>query len=98
MMIQREKYLGSGNGHMTRNKKHFEITSLVRQGVELFCKAMHIQLHTQNRSEDQDHTELIQRMSKGENIGPNDLKNYKSLSKDDAQFEFATILTPGNRE
>ena len=83
---------------MTRDKKHFKITSLVRQGVELFCKATHIQLHTQNRSEDQDHTELIQRMSKGENIGPNDLENYKSLSKDDVQFEFATILTPEKRE
>ena len=83
---------------MTYNKKHFEITSLVRQGVDILCKATHIRLNTQNRSEDEDHTELLQRMSRGEKIGPDDLKDYKSLSKDDTEFEFATILTPGNRE
>ena len=98
MMVQREKYLGSGSGRMTYNKKHFEITSLVRQGVDLFCKATHIRLNTQNRSEDEDHTELLQRMSRGERIGPDDLKDYKTLSKDDTEFEFATILTPGNQE
>ena len=49
MMIQREKYLGIGrSGRMRYNKKHFEITSLVRQGVDLFCKATHIRLKTQN--------------------------------------------------
>ena len=83
---------------MTHNKKHFEITSLVRQGVDIFCKATHIRLKTQNLSEDDDHTELLQRMSRGENIGPDDLKDYKTLSKDDTEFEFATILAPGNQE
>jgi hypothetical protein len=37
-------------------------------------------------------------MSCGESIGPGNLKHYKTLSVDDKAFEFATILTPGNRE
>ena len=37
-------------------------------------------------------------MSAGHTIGPDDLIDYKSLSNTDKDFEFATILTPGNRE
>ncbi|KAL7552147.1 hypothetical protein ACHAWF_015363 [Thalassiosira exigua] len=98
MMIQKEKYMGNRVGHMTRNKKHFEITSVVRQGVELFTKATHIRLQTQNRSEDEAHTRLLQKMCARGTISHEDLKEYKSLSQDDKEFEFATILTPGNRE
>lgn len=75
-----------------------ELTAIVRQGVDLFERAVHIKLTVQHRSEDQEHTDLLNKMSAGESIGPKDLKNYKTLSSDDKEFEFATILTPGNKE
>ena len=37
-------------------------------------------------------------MSAGERITPDDLKTYKLLQEEDSEFEFATILTSGNRE
>ena len=37
-------------------------------------------------------------MSAGEKIPPDDLKTYKLLQEEDSEFEFATILTSGNRE
>jgi hypothetical protein len=83
---------------MPFDKKQFELTSVVRQGVEQFTRATHINLTEQHRSEDQEHTDLLNRMSCGESIGPCDLKHYKTLSVNDKEFEFATILTPGNRE
>ena len=101
MMIEKEKHLRSHQGPLRRlsfSKKQFELTSIVRQGVELFTNAIHINLTEQHRSEDQEHTDLLMRMSSGETICPNDLKNYKVLNSEDKSFEFATILTPGNRE
>ncbi|KAL7549421.1 hypothetical protein ACHAWF_014405, partial [Thalassiosira exigua] len=98
MMIQKESYLGNGVGNMSRNKKHFEIASVVRQGVELFTKAIHIRLSTQNRSEDKEHTHLLQKMSERGTITADDLREYKTLSQHDRDFEFATILTTGNNE
>ena len=81
-----------------RSKKDLELTSITRQGVEQFTGAIHINLTEQHRSEDQEHTDLLGRMSAGETIGPEDLKDYKTLSADDFSYEFATILTPGNKE
>ena len=98
MLIEREKHLGGKGTSLIHNKKRHAITSIVRQGVEQFTRARHIRLTTQHRSEDPDHTRLLERMSRGEVIGPEDLINYKTLSSSDKEFEFATILTPGNRE
>ncbi|KAL7549419.1 LOW QUALITY PROTEIN: hypothetical protein ACHAWF_012689 [Thalassiosira exigua] len=61
-MIQKEKCMGN-RAPCLETKKHFEITSVVRQGVELFTKATHIRLQTQNRSEDEEHTRLLQKMN-----------------------------------
>ena len=95
MMIEKEKHLGGG---LRYKSKKFEVTSIIRQGVELFKRAHHIRLSVQHRSEDEHHTHLLERMSGGKPIGPEDLAEYKTLSSDDHDFEFATILTPGNRE
>ena len=57
-----------------------------------------IKLTAQNQSEDEEHTALLECMSKGETITAHDLRNYKTLNVSDEEFEFATILTPGNRE
>ena len=100
MLIEQER-CSSGGGNIRRmphSKKHFEITSVVRQGVQLFTDAKHINLTEQHRSEDQEHTDLLLKMSSGANLCPDDLKDYKLLSSEDRDFEFATILTPGNRE
>ena len=100
MSIEKEKYFKRG-GTLRRlafNKKQYEITSVCRQGVEQFTKATLINLTEQHRSEDPEHTELLNRMSAGESIGLEDLRDYKILSSHDKDFEFATILTPGNRE
>jgi hypothetical protein len=104
MLIEKEKYMQSNDKanakHMTFNKKkkELELTSVVRQGIEQFTRATHISLTEQHRSEDQEHTNLLKKMGAGEAIGLEDLKNYKTLSVDDKSFEFATILTPGNKE
>ena len=66
--------------------------------MEEFLKAKHITLTRQHRSEDDDHTELLNKMSTGRIITPDDLKFYKLLQEEDSEFEFATILTSGNRE
>ena len=99
MQIEREKYFKCGGlRRLAFGKKEYEITSVVSQGVEQFTRATLINLTEQHRSEDQEHTELLNRMSAGDSIGPEDLRNYKILCKEDKDFEFATILTPGNRE
>ena len=95
MMVTRSEYT---KGVPLHKKRRYDITTVIRQGVELFTKAKHIKLSTQHRSEDQEHTHLLEKMSDGNSIGINDLKNYKTLSPSDREFEFATILTPGNRE
>ena len=95
MMIEKERRTGN---RVFYNKKNFEITSIVRQGAELFKRAYHIKLTEQHRSEDEEHTNLLERMSNGETIGPEDLSVYKTISHNDTEFEFATILTPGNRD
>jgi hypothetical protein len=80
------------------DKKELELTSVSRQGVEQFIWATLINLTEQHRSEDQEHTDLLCKMSAGESIGPEDLNNYKTLLTKDTQFQFATILTTGNKE
>ena len=91
---------GKMNAPLLLNKKDDEanITSIARRGVEVFLKANHVKLTRQHRSEDRDHTELLNRMSNGEAITPGDFDTYKLLGALDKEFEFATILTPGNRE
>ena len=102
MYIEEEKYIPLIKRKMSRvpasKKKDLEITSITRQGVRQFVGATHINLTEQHRSEDQEHTDLLNKMSAGESIGPEDLKNYKTLSAEDTSFEFATILTPGHKE
>ena len=80
------------------NNKKWNVTTIVRQGVELFKTAKLIKLTTQHRSEDAEHTALLERMSEGETITAHDLRNYETLHVSDEEYEFATILTPGNRE
>ena len=53
---------------------------------------------TQHRSKDAEHTTLLEHMSDRETIMPDDVRNYKTLQLSDKEFEFATILTPGNQE
>lgn len=95
MMTTRMEYV---KGVPVHKRRKYDITTVIRQGVELFTKAKLIKLSTQHRSEDPEHTHLLERMSGGQSIGINDLRNYKTLSAEDREFEFATILTPGNRE
>ena len=83
---------------MASNKKKYEITSVARQGVERFVSAKHIQLTTQHRSEDEKHTDLLNRMSAGECICSSDLEDYQELSPEDTDFQFAAIVTPVNTE
>ena len=84
MHIEGEKY---SNDKYRRifygDKKELELTSVSRQGVEQFIRASLINLTEQHRSEDQEHTDLLCKMSAGESIGPEDLKNYKTLSAED---------------
>ena len=91
---------GKMNAPLFLNKKDDEanITSIARRGVEVFLKANHVKLTRQHRSEDRDHTELLNRMSNGESVTPGDFDTYKLLRASDKDFEFATILTPVNRE
>ena len=79
------------------NNKKWNVTTIVRQGVELFKTAKLIKLTTQHRSEDAEHTNLLDHMSNGESMTPGDLNNYKTLQFSDKEFEFATILTPENQ-
>ncbi|KAL7526069.1 hypothetical protein ACHAWF_001619, partial [Thalassiosira exigua] len=51
-----------------------------------------------NRSEDEEHTHLLQKMSEAGIITGDDLREYKNLSQQDRDFEFETILTTGNNE
>ena len=100
MLIEKDRCAGgAGDGDsITHRNKKYAITTVVRQGVNHFTSAKLIKLTTQHRSEDEQHTKLLDKMSKGHQIDMGDLKNYKTLSHNDKEFEFATILTPGNRE
>ena len=98
MMIEKEKYLGETRGKTMYKKKQFEVTTIITQGVRLFTNATHIKLTTQHRSEDQSHTNLLEKMSTGQSLCEKDFDLYKTLDESDKDFEFATILTPGNRE
>ena len=68
--------------------------------MEEFLKAKYTKLSRRHRSEDHDdHAELLNKMSAGERIEPDDLKKtYKLLQEEDTEFEFATILTSGNQK
>ncbi len=72
------------------------------EGVELFKKAGYIKVTVQNRSKDKEHTKLLNKMSAGKRISPNDLKMYQSPTREyiekETEFMFATIITAGNRE
>ena len=78
------------------NNKKWNVTTIVRQGVELFKTAKLIKLTAQHRSEDAAHTTLLERMSRGETMTAHDLRNYETLDVSDEEFKFLTILTPGN--
>ena len=75
-----------------------DVTAISRQGVEGFMKAKHIKLKRQHWSEDDDQPELLNKMSAGKRITPDDLKTYKLLQEEYSELEFATIPTPGNQE
>lgn len=98
MLVEKHRCNGESGDSIIHNKKKYEVTTVIRQGVEQFTKAKLINLTTQHRSEDLEHTRLLEKMSNGHQIGVDDLRNYKTLSSKDKAFEFATILTPGNRE
>ena len=58
-----------------------------------------MRLEQQHRSLDEDHTDLLVRMSRGEALTVKDLDNYKILGEGDggdADFKFATILVSCN--
>ena len=85
--------------HHIQSKYTIEVNfSLFPLALELFKTAKLIKLTTQHRSEDAEHTALLERMSEGETITADDLRNYETLDVSDEEFEFATILTPGNGE
>ena len=86
MMIQKE--IESAYHRMNFSKKQLKLTSVVRQGVDQFTKAIHIHLTKQHRSEDQEHTDLLNMMSAGEPICHEGLKNYKTFEGNDKDFEF----------
>ena len=81
-----------------RKTSKFQITTVCGNGAMLFKKARRIHLKTQHRSEDPDHTMLLDKMSKGHSVKPADLSIYKTLKAVDTDFQFATILTSANRE
>ena len=91
-----EKKVSAQQTIYSNNK--WNMTTIVRQGAELFTRARLIKLTTQHRSEDAEHTALLERMSNGEIITPHNLCAYRTLQSSDKEFEFATILTPRNRE
>ena len=98
MIIEKHRLSERGGDTITHNKRNYAITTIIRQGVEHFTSARHIKLTTQHRSEDPEHTKLLERMSMGDTIGPGDLNNYKTLNGNDKDFEFATILTPAPQQ
>ena len=84
-----------------RMAKIFQPQTAYRRGVELFKLVKWVPLWEQVRSKDPVHTELIERMSKGEDITMEDLVQMKPLTKTDMKdklWKYATIVTATNRE
>ena len=84
---------------ITKRDSTNQVTTVGRNGLEVFKKARHMRLEQQHRSLDEDHTDLLVRMSRGEALTVKDLDNYKILGEGDggdADFKFATILVSCN--
>ena len=98
-IMKREEKRRTSRRQYTRRGDPLQITTAAGMGAKLFKEASHIRLTTQHRSEDEEHTLLLNRMSAGETLDSNDLELYSMMSDDsDDNFRFATILTTGNRE
>ena len=76
MMVLKKKLTKRNTNY---NNKKWNLTTIVRRGVELFKTAKLIKLTTQHQSEDAEHTALLERISKGETITAHDLRNYETL-------------------
>ena len=61
----------------------FQLGNPHQHGVELFSKAHTVFLTDKKRSTDKQHTEVIEKMSNGGILSRDDLKLYKSLSRED---------------
>lgn len=72
------------------------------QGIDLFKKFNLTTLTQQHRSKDEEHSNMIARLGKGEKLLQSDLDRLKRLSSEDVQddpdWAFAPILTVTNRE
>jgi len=97
-IMDREEMRRNSRRRYVRRGDNTQITTAAGMGANLFKNAGHIRLTTQHRSEDDEHTSLLGKMSAGESIDSEDLQLYKSLSEEDNDFRFATILVSGNRE
>jgi len=97
-------YLSNVSSQKRKSKRsRFELeSSLTRRGVQIFKSAGLMELSIQHRSaKDQDHTNLLKKMSSGSKIKTADLKNYKTLSVSDMTpdgFLFAPVIVTGNYE
>ena len=98
MRMLQENFSGRSCGQCFHKEHNDDDVATVNgRGVEEFLKAKHIKPTRQHQSGDDNHTELLSKMSSGERINSGDLKTYKLLQEGDSEFEFATILTSGNQ-
>ena len=73
MRMLQEKFSGRNCGQYFRKENNEDdITAVRRRGVKKSVKAKHIKLTRQHWSEDDDHMELLNKMSAGKRITPND--------------------------
>jgi hypothetical protein len=92
--------------HIASNAIHsdskFRSGSPFRLGCEIFASSKWIELSEQQRSNDTKHTQFIVKMSKGEPIELEDVKQYKILSEEDfyknSKWHTAPIIVRTNRE
>ena len=101
--VNRERYHIEGRKKQSRLWGKLQIGSLVRVGTDLFSKAKHIELMTQNRcANDPIHEAFLRKMGKGGQITMDDLSYYRELTpedvEEDPEWKFAPILVSTNRE
>ena len=80
--------------HTLRDNRH-QVTKVGGSGLEVFKKARHMRLEQQHRSLDEDHTNLLAKMSRGEELDSEDFDDYMLLGEGgdgDEDFRFATVL------
>jgi hypothetical protein len=81
----------------------YTLKGLVHRGCQLVETAERVHLTKQQRSDDEDHSALVKKLSDGNSIDLDDIKRYKPLTKEDIEqypsdWEFAPVLVSTNRE